>query len=450
MTDYKALYEQKRTTPQEAVKVVRSGDWLDYGLSVNTPNLLDKALADRAEELEDVNVRGFLVYRPLEIFAANDRVGHRVFTFNSWHCGGVERKVASKGYAFYSPMRFSELPEFYRREEDVARVDVAMFQVAPMDRHGYFNFGPTNTSLMEVCRRAKHIILEVNANMPRVPGLYDECIHISKIDAIVESNEPVDILGNAKPGDVDRKIAEIVLREIPNGATLQLGIGGMPNAVGEMIAASDLKDLAVHTEMYVDSMMAMTKAGIITGDKKNIQRGKQVFAFAAGSKELYEFMDENPAFMSAPVDYVNNPYVIAEIDNFISINNAIEMDIYGQVNAESAGFRQISGTGGQLDFVMGAYHSKGGKSFVALSSTFTDKAGNVKSRILPYLAPGTAITDPRMTTHYVVTEYGLFNLKGKSLWERTEGLINLAHPDFRDELIEQARAQGIWRGSNKR
>lgn len=450
MTDARDLYQQKLVSAEEAVKVVKSGDWVDYGCGTNVPLELDKALAARAEELEDVNLRGFLVFRPLAIYDANDRVGRRVFTFNSWHFGGVERKQASKGYAFFIPFRYTEVCKMYREEDAVERVDVAMIQAAPMDQHGYLSFGPTNSHLMEVVRRAKTVILEVNKQLPRVPGLYDDAVHISQVDYVVEADNPVDVLGNAKASEVDRQIAESVVKLIKNGATLQLGIGGMPNAVGEIIAQSDLKDLGVHTEMYVDSMMAMTKAGVITGAKKARDRGKQVYGFAAGSKELYEFMADNPLFASAPVEYVNDPAVISSFDNFISINNAIEIDLYGQVNAETAGQRQISGTGGQLDFVMGSYKSKGGKSIIALSSTFADKSGKLHSRILPTLSPGTIVTDPRTTGQWIVTEYGMFNLKGKSTWQRAEGLISIAHPDFRDELIAAAEAQGIWRGSNKR
>ena len=449
MDNFQTIYQSKLTNAEEAVKIVKSGDWLEYTLGPNMPEILDEDLAARAEELEDINVRVLLGAKPLKIIDANDRVGRNVFTINSWHFSGYERQWAKKGYAFYLPFRYSECPEMYRREEDIERVDVMLVQTAPMDKYGYFNFGPSNSHLMEAARRAKHIIVEVNENMPYINGLYDEALHISQVDKIVEHNSDLVAIGNAKPNATDEKIAELILKEIPNGATLQLGIGGMPNAVGAMIAKSDLKDLGIHSEMYVDSMMDMTKAGVITGQRKNLDRGKQVFAFAMGSNEMYEFMDHNPQIVSAPVDYVNSPNVIEQFDNFISINNAIEVDLFGQVSSESVGFRQISGTGGQLDFVIGAYHSKGGKSFVALTSSFLDKKGVNHSRIVPFINQS-RVTDPYTTTHYIVTEYGMLNLKGKSLWQRSEGLINLAHPDFRDELIAAAEVQGIWRQSNKR
>ena len=249
--------------------------------------------------------------------------------------------------------------------------------------------------------------------------------------------------------DVNQAVARLIVDQIPDGACLQLGIGGMPNAVGSLIAESDLKDLGVHTEMYVDAFVDIAKAGKITGANKNIDRYRQTYAFAAGTKKLYDYLNDNPACMSAPVDYTNSIATISSIDNFISINNAVDVDLYGQISAESSGIRQISGAGGQLDFVMGAHLSNGGKSFVCLSSTFTNKKGETFSRILPTLHNGSIVTDTRANAHYIVTEYGMANLKGKSTWERAEALINIAHPDFRDQLIKDAETAHIWRRSNK-
>ena len=223
----------------------------------------------------------------------------------------------------------------------------------------------------------------------------------------------------------------------------------MPNTIGSVLATSDLKDLSVHTEMYVDGFAALAREGKLTGRHKALDRGRQVYAFAAGTREMYDYMDRNPDVMAAPVDYTNDVRVIARIDNFISINNAIDCDLFGQVNAESAGTKHISGTGGQLDFCMGAYLSNGGKSFICMSSTVKGKDGTVKSRIVPTLTPGSIATDPRSCTQYVVTEYGMVNLKGLSTWERAEALISIAHPDFREELIAAAEKMGIWRRSNR-
>jgi butyryl-CoA:acetate CoA-transferase len=320
-----------------------------------------------------------------------------------------------------------------------------------MDKHGYFSFGPNASHLTAACEGAEHIIVEVNTNMPRCLGGKESEIHISQVSAIVEGdNPPIGQLGGGgEPTEVDKTVAKLIVGEIPDGACLQLGIGGMPNAVGSLIAESDLKDLSVHTEMYVDAFVDIAKAGKITGAKKNIDRFRQTYAFGAGTKKMYDYMDENPELMSAPVDYTNDIRQISALDNFISINNAVDVDLYGQINAESAGIKHISGAGGQLDFVLGAYLSNGGKSFVCLSSTFTTKDGSVKSRIRHTLADGSIVTDTRANTHYLVTEYGKVCLKGLSAWQRAEAIISIAHPDFRDELIAEAEKMHIWRRSNK-
>lgn len=440
-------YQSKLVTADEAVKVVQSGDWVDYGWCTGTPDVLDQALARRTDELRDVKVRGGILLKPLAIFEREDAGEH--FCWNSWHMGGLERKLIARGCAYYSPIRYSELPRYYR--ESIHPDDVAMFVVAPMDKHGYFNFGPNASHLMAVCETAKHIIVEVNENMPRCLGGKEEGIHISQVDAIVEGNNPAigELGGGGAATDVDKAVAKLIVDEIPNGACLQLGIGGMPNAVGSLIAESDLKDLGVHTEMYVDAFVDIARAGKINGSKKNIDRFRQTYAFGAGTKKMYDYLDENPELMSAPVDYTNDVRTIAQLDNFISINNAVDFDLFGQINAESAGTKHISGAGGQLDFVLGAYLSKGGKSIVCCSSTFTRKDGTVESRIQPTLAQGSIITDTRANTHYLVTEYGKVCLKGLSAWERTEKIISIAHPDFRDWLIEEADKMHIWRRSNK-
>ena len=445
--DFSQEYQSKLKTADEAVKVVQSGDWVDYGWCTGTPDALDRALAKRTDELRDVKVRGGILLKPLAIFEREDAGEH--FCWNSWHMGGLERKLIARGCAYYSPIRYSELPRYYR--ENIQPDDVAMFVVAPMDKHGYFNFGPNASHLMAICETAKHIIVEVNENMPRCLGGMEEGIHISQVDAIVEGENPaIGELGGGGPAtDIDKAVAKLIVDEIPNGACLQLGIGGMPNAVGSLIAESDLKDLGVHTEMYVDAFVDIARAGKINGSKKNIDRFRQTYAFGAGTKKMYDYLDENPELMSAPVDYTNDVRNIAKLDNFISINNAVDFDLFGQINAESAGTKHISGAGGQLDFVMGAYMSHGGKSIVCCSSTFTRKDGTVESRIQPTLAPGAIVTDTRANTHYLVTEYGKVCLKGLSTWERTEKIISIAHPDFRDWLIEEADKMHIWRRSNK-
>ena len=445
--DFTEEYRQKLVSADEAVKVIKSGDWVDYGWCTNTVDALDKALAKRTDELKDVKLRGGILLKPLAVFEREDAGEH--FTWNSWHMGGYERKLISRGCSFYAPIRYSELPRYYRDLD--CPDDVAMFQVPPMDKHGYFNFGPNASHLGAMCETAKHIIVEVNENMPRCLGGTECGIHISKVDAIVEGDNPaIAELGAGGPAtEVDKKVAQLIVDQIPNGACLQLGSGGMPNAVGSLIAESDLKDLGVHTEMYVDAFVDIAKAGRITGAHKSIDRYRQVYAFAAGTKKMYDYLDDNPELMSAPVDYTNGITSIAALDNFISINNCVDIDLFGQISSESSGIKQISGAGGQLDFVMGAYLSKGGKSFVCCSSTFTDKQGQVHSRIRPTLENGSIVTDTRANTHYVVTEYGMVNIKGLSTWQKAEALISIAHPNFRDELIAEAEKIHIWRRSNR-
>lgn len=444
--DIKAEYIKKLTTPEHAVDVIRSGDWVDYGWSTCAPVVLDRALAARYEQLWDVKVRGAVLMDLPAILSVPETERH--FIWNSWHMSGLERKLAGEGLAYYIPLRYSELPRYYR--ENIAPLRAAMIQTAPMDEEGYFSYGLNASHLQAVFERAEYVILEVNENYPRCPGGEDTKIHISQVDAVVEGeNPPLHILPAAPASEIDRAVASRIVEQIPNGACLQLGIGGMPNAVGALIAQTDLKDLGVHTEMYVDAFVELARAGKITGSKKNIDRGTQVFAFAAGSQLLYDYLYENPGCRAASVAYTNDARVISQIDNFISINNAVDIDLFGQVNAETSGFRHISGSGGQQDFVLGAYLSKGGKSFICCSSTMTDKNGILHSRIRPTLREGSAVTDTRCNLQYFVTEYGMVNVKGASVWERAEMLISVAHPDFREQLIREAERMKIWRRTSR-
>lgn len=442
-------YTAKLVSADTAAAVVKSGDWVDYGWCVGTPVTVDRAIAARLSSLEDVKFRGGVLLRRPSIFDVENAPEH--MCWNSWHMTGVERKAIAEGFGYFSPMRYAELPRFYR-DPNMLKPDVAVIQVAPMDEHGYFNFGPQASHLAAMCASARLVIVEVNKNQPNCHGGFEHAIHISGVDMIVESgNEPIPQLPAGGPAsEIDKTVAKLIVEEIPNGACLQLGIGGMPNAVGSMIAESDLKDLGVHTEMYVDGFVDLYNAGKISCSRKNIDKGREVYAFAAGTQKLYDHLNNNPGCMSAPVNYTNDPYVVAQIDNFISINNAVDVDLFGQVNAESAGTRQISGTGGQLDFVMGAYLSKGGKSFICMSSSFQPKGKPLQSRIRPTLAPGSIASDPRTAIHYLVTEYGMVNLKGLNTWQRAEAIISIAHPDFRDSLTAEAEKMGIWRKSNRR
>ena len=445
--DIREAYNQKLRTPEEAVKVVRSGDWIDYGWNACAPVALDRALAERYQELHDVKVRGAVLMARPAIMSVPDTAEH--FIWNSWHMGGLERKLIDEGCAYYIPLRYSELPRYYR--ENVDPIHVAMIQVAPMDDEGYFSYGLNASHLQALFEKAEVIILEVNRKYPRCHGGDDTRIHISRVDMVVEGGDPdLNQLPAAAPNEVDRAVADLIVSQIPDGACLQLGIGCMPNAVGSLIAQSDLKDLGVHTEMYVDAFVDLALAGKINGSKKAIDRGLQVFAFGAGTQKLYDYLHENPLCRAYPVDYTNDVRVIAQLDNFISINNAVDVDLFGQVNAESSGIRHISGAGGQQDFVLGAYLSKGGKSFVCCASTIRGKDGSLQSRIRPTLREGSVVTDTRCNVQYLVTEYGMVNLKGATTWERAERIISIAHPDFREELIREAERMKIWRQSAKR
>ncbi|SFR10981.1 acetyl-CoA hydrolase/transferase family protein [Desulfoscipio geothermicus] len=442
---YSAEYRSKLCTADEAVKVIKSGDWVDYGFFANQVVELDKALAKRKGELQNVNIRSAArVYGPPMAVLSDPQ--KESFIFNSGHFTLIDRRMHDYGLCYYVPILFRECPSYIK----YAKGDVMMVAVAPMDEHGYFNFGLSNTFHKAISKIAKKIIVEVNHKMPRVPGGYGECIHISEVDMIVEADWNVSPIPEIPISEVDQKIARLILDELEDGSCIQLGIGGMPNALGKLIAQSDLKDLGAHTEMLCDAYLDMWEAGKLTGKRKNIDPEKMVFTFALGSQKLYDFVHNNPGVASYPVDYTNYPHIIAHNDKVMSINGALEVDLYGQVAAESAGTRQISGTGGQVDFVEGAYLSKGGKAFLCLPSTYTDKDGELHSRITPTLSPGTIVTTTRSTVMYIVTEYGLANMKSKSTWERAEALIELAHPKFREDLIKEATRMNIWTKTNKK
>lgn len=438
-------YKRKLKTPEEAVKLVKDGDWVDYSVGIGFPVLLDAALAKRKDELRDIKIRGSLAMQPIQ--AVEQDRERRTFTYNSWHCSGYERKLCDEGLCNYIPMIFRNMASYYRR---YLTVNVAMISVAPMDSKGFFNFSMVNCTTRAILDAADLIILEVNEHMPHVYGGQEDCIHISEVDVVVEGeHKPLAQLPVPPATEIDEKIASLLLPHIPDGATIQLGIGGMPNSVGKLMAESDLKDLGMHTELLSDGFVDLYEAGKLTNSRKTLHRGKGVFGIALGSQRLYDWVGENQGLLSFPMDYVNQPSVMAQMENMISINNCIAIDLYGQVSSESAGTRHISGTGGQLDFSTGAYDAPGGKGFICMTSSYRDKAGNLKSRILPQFTEGDIITTPRTQAFYIVTEYGIVNLAGRSTWERAELLISLAHPDFRNELIAAADKQKIWRSSNR-
>ena len=438
-------YRAKLRTPEQAVQAVKSGDWVDYTSNVCFPALLDAALAKRRDELTDVKIRGNLIFSPIQTVECDPTREH--FLYNSWHCSGYERKLCDKGLCNYIPMIFRNVVPYYRH---FLTVNVAMMCVTPMDQHGYFNLSCAAGIARGILEKADIVILEVNEHLPRILGGFDESIHIDEVDYVVEGEHPpLPQFPIAQPTEEDIKIADLIVPHIVDGATLQLGIGGMPNVVGARLAESDLKDLGMHTELCGDAYYELYKAGKLTNKRKSLQRGKGVTGIVFGSQDLYEWVDQNPGVVVEPLEYVNAPETIARHENMISINSCIAVDLYGQICAESAGLRPISGTGGQLDYLTGAAMSAGGKAFICMTSSFVDKAGVRRSRVLPHFN-GDIVTDPRSQAYYIVTEYGAVNLAGRSTWERAEMLVSIAHPDFRDSLIAAAEEQKIWRKSNRR
>ena len=445
--DFKQEYAKKLITADKAAGMVKDGDWIDLGWSSLTPKSFDEALAKRVDELHDVKIRGGIAPYPLKVGEADSTGEH--FIYHSWHSSGTERALINKRdhSAYFIPVKYSEIGRYIN--ENVDKASIALMQVSPMDKHGNFNFGLSASHAWETFKNADKVILEVNENVPVAFGGYLNYINIKDVDYVYEANYDMLTLAKANFGEEELKVAENVVALLRDGDCLQLGIGGLPNAIGSEIAKSDLKDLGVHTEMYVDSFVEMAKAGRITGMKKNRDVGRQTYAFASGSQELYDYIDHNEELMAVPVGYANDVDIIASLDNFVSINTAMQVDLWGQISSETVGTRHISGAGGALDFILGAYRSKGGRSIVALKSSRVDKEGNRVSNIVPTFAPGTQATAVRSNTHYIATEQGIRNFKGLSTWQAAEALVELAHPDNRDELIKEADKLGIWRNSNK-
>jgi butyryl-CoA:acetate CoA-transferase len=437
-------YKNKLKTAEEAAKTVKSGDWVYYSHFVMTPVTLDKALARRTGELTDVKVATSCGMHQAQVAAGDPQ--RTTFTYNSSFLSANDRRLSEKGLCFYIPSNYHEAP-WRLRNGYYPKPNVAMIKTTAMDKNGLFNFGPASSYIGAAAEMADKVIVEVSEAVPRCLGGHTENIHISKVACIVEAEKtPLMTIPKPQPSAEDKKIAEFIIEEINDGACLQLGIGGIPNMVGSLIAESDVGDLGVHSEMMCDAFMELYDSGKITGRHKYTDRNKMVYTFAMGSKELYEFLDDNPACAIFPVDYTNTAEHIARNDNVISINNALQVDLYGQTASDAIGSKQISGSGGQGDFVAGAAKSRGGKAFLCLRSTRII-GGEPVSRIVPDIQG--LISIPRASAFYIVTEYGKVCLKGKSTWGMAEGLISIAHPDFRDDLIKAAQSKGIWRKSNK-
>jgi acyl-CoA hydrolase len=424
--------QAKLISAAEAARLVKSGDWVDYGITLSQPDVFDKALAERAHELTNVKVRSCISMKPRAVLEADPAGEH--FCWFSWHFSGYDRRKHDAGISHYIPVNLGEIPDYYRR---FIRVDVAVIKTCPMDADGYFNFSGTGLWHRAVIERAKIVIVEVTRGLPYCLG-ENNGVHCSEVDFVIEGDDaPPAELPAAPVSDVDRAVGRLIAAEIEDGACLQVGIGGMPNAVCAALVESGVKNLGIHTEMLVDGMIDLYRSGQITGVHKTLHPEKSVFSFALGTRPLYEAIDRNPDFLCCQVDHTNPPHIIMQNARVVSINNTTQIDLQGQAASESDGHRHISGTGGQLQFVRGAYASPGGKSFICLSSTY-ERRGIRKSRIVLNLTPGNIVTTPRSDVMYVVTEYGIVNLKGKSVAERATALIGIAHPDFREELEREA------------
>lgn len=423
----------KRITAEEAAGLVRSGMWLDYGAVLGQPDAFDEALARRLGEVTNLRFRSVLTARPRAVLEADPEARH-VHWFST-HFSGYDRRKHDAGMAHYLPVNLGEVPDYYRRFIDPP--DIVVFKTAPMDAQGFFNFGPNTLWMRALVERGKVVIVEETPTLPYVMG-DGTGVHLSEVDYIIPGfDRPMAELPKPPATEVDKAVARLIAAEVEDGSCLQIGIGGMPNAVCSLLAESPVSDLGIHTEMMTDGIVDLYRAGRVTGARKQLNPGKMVCTFALGAQYLYDFIDRNPEVEFHPVDYTNLPHNIMRNDRVVSINNTTQVDLQGQAASETDGFRHISGTGGQLQFVRGAYGSKGGKSFMCLASTY-EKKGERRSRIVTALTRGNVVTTPRTDMMYVVTEYGMVNLKGRSIAERARALISIAHPDFREELERDA------------
>jgi acyl-CoA hydrolase len=422
----------RRIEAAEAAAVVKSGDWVEYFTSINQPTAFDRTLAERAGELSRVSFRSCLSVRPRAVAEVEP---DGAFYFFSWHFSGYDRKMHDKGRCTYIPCNLGEIPDYYRRF--LPPVDVAVIRTCPEDADGCFNLSATSLWHRAALEQAKVVIVEETPSLPWCHGPGNS-LHRSQVDYVIRGDDgPVPVLPAAAPTEADKAVGRLIAAEIEDGACLQIGIGGMPNAVCSILLDSGVRDLGIHTEMLTDGLVGLVNSGQATGARKSLQTGKHVYSFALGTEALYKAIDRNPDYMVLPVEETNLPAIIQQNPRMVSINNTTQIDLQGQAASESDGHRHISGTGGQAQFVRGAYASPGGKSFICLSSCY-ERNGVRKSRIVPRLTPGNVVTSTRSDMMYVVTEYGIANLKGLSLAERAHALIGLAHPDFREELTREA------------
>ena len=422
MNDWREIYKSKLCTAEEAVKHIPNHCRVFFGHGANEPIVLTDALVANYEQYEDVEICHWVPMGKGE-YTRPEMRGH--FHYNGLFLGPATRTSVQEGRADYTPFYFHQSPRFFT--DGTFPIDVAMVSLTPPDKHGFCSFGVSVCGTKPAALSAKMVIAQINDQMPRTMG--DSFIHVSQITYAVEASSPLPELGGGKITEVEEAIGRNCAALIEDGSTLQLGIGSIPDAVLKFLG--DKKDLGIHSEMFSDGVVDLYRQGVITGAAKTENKGKMVAAFLMGSKKLYDFVDNNPDVMMLTVDYVNDPLVIARQNKMVSVNSCLQVDFNGQVNSESMGTKQFSGIGGQLDYVRGAAMCPDGKSILAMPSTA--KKGTI-SRIVPVLDPGATVTTTRTDVHYIVTEYGAVNLRGKSLRERARLLISIAHPKFRDEL----------------
>jgi 4-hydroxybutyrate CoA-transferase len=430
LNNWKSVYQNKIVSVEQALKNVKSGDRVVIAHACGEPQALVEALVARAPELRNVEIVHMVAMGPAKYAQPGME---QSFHHNALFVGGSTRKAVEEKRADFTPCFFHEVPRLFK--DKILPVDVALIQVTPPDAEGFCSYGLSVDYTKAAAECAAVVIAQVNANLPYTQGAK---IHLDSIHFIVEQDEALIELKPPKIGDVEKAIGENVAGLVQDGATLQLGIGAIPDAV--LLFLTKKKDLGIHSEMFSDGVVVLAEAGVITNRKKTIHGGKFIATFLMGTKRLYDFVNGNPDVELYPVDYINDPYVIGQHENMVSVNSAIQVDLMGQVNAEMIGSRQFSGVGGQVDFIRGASRSVNGRSIIALPAT---ASGGKISRLVCDLDKGAAITTSRNDVHYVVTEYGVAELRGKTLRQRALALISISHPDFRDALTAQAMEKGF-------
>lgn len=433
MNQYKKMYHDKLMSADEVAGRIPDGSTIVSDIFLSEPKTIFEAINKRCIEdtMHDCVISTSLDLYPLVCYQ-NEKYLDNLRGISSF-CSAISRAAVNSPRADFWPFTYWDAPALVYEYKNY---DVFVISVSPMDEHGYFSFGVTGSSSQAYMKKSKMILVEVNQQMPYCAAAPK--VHISEVTAICEADYTLPVIPPPQLDDVSLTIGNIIAEEIPNGACLQLGIGSIPDAVG--MALKGKQHLGIHTEMLTDSMIELIECGAVDNSEKQTHIGQTIATFAFGSQRIYDYINHNPAVEILPVEEVNNPYNIAKNDNFISVNAALEVDLMGQVSAESIGYQMFSGMGGQLDFVRGTVMSKGGKSFIAFPSTAKK---NTLSKIKPILTPGALVTTGRSDVDMIVTEYGIAKIRGRTISERAKALISIAHPDFRDELLFEAKKMNL-------